>query len=167
MAILAIVPTTAAAASVSQSRLGVDIEAVASATTTPGPAPESFRDPDLAPLTPMPKGDKSGSDVTAFEVFVVNQYCRDVYGSIYWLSSTANPANCTQGYVKFYDSRNSQYLGAMDIYGYHWNMTRSTTLTKAVSWCTNNWLCSLIVGEVILKKVKPVYDKIRKVRWGL
>jgi len=36
--------------------------------------------------------------------------------------------SCIQGYAKFYDSRNSSFLGATDVYLLYWNMKPSTVV---------------------------------------
>lgn len=161
------IPTAAAAAQAAPTSSKAPVTATANTQDPLGPAPDSFRDPSLAPKTTMPKASPEAKGSKMLEPMVVMPYCRDVYGHYYWMSSSANPASCTQGYVKFYDSRNSDFLGAMDIYGFYWHMSRSTALSTAVSWCTSNWLCNLVVGEIVLRRVGPAWDRIRQVRWGL
>ena len=94
-------------------------------------------------------------------------YCRDVYGHMYWMSTSANLGSCTQGYVKYYDSRNGDYLAFYDVYMHYWKMTRSTALSTAYGWCSNNFICSIALETFLLSKVKPVWTLVRQVRFGL
>ncbi|WP_150132576.1 hypothetical protein [Intrasporangium calvum] len=135
-----------------------------------GPAPDWFKDPSFLPTEPMPevevpKSTKSGNLVS--EPFVPMPYCRDVYGHYYWMSTSANVPSCTQGYVKYYDSRNGDYLAFYDVYRQYWNMTRSTALTTAYNWCTSNFICSIALEAFLVSKVKPAWQLIRAVRWGI
>lgn len=138
-----------------------------------GPAPEWFRDPNFQPAEPMPAPSASSSlksptgTVLPREVFVAMPYCRDVYGHYYWMSSSDNPASCTQGYVKFYDSRNSSYLGAIDVYMLYWNMTPSTAVSTAYGWCTSNFVCSNLLGALVVSKIGAAWNLIRAIRWAL
>ena len=52
------------------------------------------------------------------------------------MSASANPASCTQGYVKFYDSRNSSFVGAIDVYVLYCSMKPSTVVETAYNWFT-------------------------------
>lgn len=136
-----------------------------------GPAPQWFTDPDFTPNEPMPEADSrsAGSRTAAreAETLVPMPYCRDVYGHMYWMSTSANLGTCTQGYVKYYDSRTGDYLAFYDVYMHYWKMTRSTALSTALSWCQANTICSLALESFLLSKVKPVWTLVRHVRWGL
>lgn len=105
------------------------------------------------------------------EPFLAMPFCRDIYGHTYWLAADSNPYYCTQGYVKYYDSRNNSYMGAVDVYMVYWNITRSTALVTAWNWCTNNWVCSTIVGGIFFSKIsgpfKALWTIVRSVRFGL
>jgi hypothetical protein len=57
----------------------------------------------------------------------------------YRMAASANPANCTQGYVKFYDSRNSSTLGAIDVYMLYCNMKPSTVAQKTHTGSPKLW----------------------------
>ena len=158
-----------------QTTIQAKTDKAAAPITTPvgGPAPEWFRDPNFQPAEAMPAPSAtslfktSTGTVSPMEVFVAMPFCRDVYGNYYWMSASDNPASCTQGYVKFYDSRNSSYLGAIDVYMLYWNMTRSTALSTAYGWCTSNFVCSNLLWTLVTAKIKPAWTLIRAIRFGL
>jgi hypothetical protein len=168
--------SNAASAQATQPRSNVANQVAASdpgpgQTAGYGPAPDWFKDPASPPLTPMPKTspEKKGNKDTqrTSEVYLEQGYCRNVYGQYYWMSVGANPATCTQGYVKYYDSRNSSYLGAVDIYRLYWNMSPSTALVTAYNWCTNNFVCSALLGALVTKYIGAAWKLIRAIRWAL
>lgn len=147
------------------------VTAVADESALGGPAPDWFKDPAFQPVEPMPEPEMESKRNAAgnreAEVLVYMPYCRDVYGHMYWMSTSANLATCTQGYVKYYDSRNGDYLAFYDVYGHYWKMTRSTALTTAYNWCTSNFICSIALETFLLSKVKPVWTTVRSIRFGL
>lgn len=116
----------------------------------------------------MPELERKNSlAIRELEPFVAMPYCRDVYGHMYWMPTSANIAQCTQGYVKYYDSRTGDYIAFYDVYMQYWRMTRSTALSTAYSWCSNNLICSLALEAFLLSKVRPVWTLVRQVRFGL
>ena len=138
-----------------------------------GPAPKWFRNPNFHPGEPMPAPSAtsifktSTGTVSPMEVFVAMPFCRDVYGHYYWMSASDNPASCTQGYVKYYDSRNSSYLGAIDVYMLYWKMTPSTALSTAYGWCTANVVCLALLSSLITSRISAAWTLIRSIRWAL
>lgn len=128
-----------------------------------GPAPARFRNDTSFPDRAWWLDNRQGQrEPTAYI-----GYCRDVWAHYYWMAVGENPANCTQGYVKFYSTRDSSYAGAMDVYRIYWHMDPRFTLQHAWNDCVRNFWCSLVVEAFILSKVKPVWLLIRKIRWGL
>ena len=63
-----------------------------------------------------------------------------VYRNHHWVSASANPANCsTQGYVRFYDSRNSSFLVAIDVYVLYCNMKPSMVVQTSHTGSPKLW----------------------------
>ena len=156
----------AEAAATDQSETVVTQGPIADRTVKAGtPAPGWFRNPNLKPATWRPVQQTTLKRPN--EIFIANPYCRDTYGNYYWMNASANPASCTQGYVKYYDSRNSSFLGAIDVYSMYWKLAPSTAVTTAYNWCTNNWICSNLLYSLIASRISAARTLIRSIRWGL
>ena len=133
--------------------------------TQSGPAPDWFRDPNFQPAGSMPE--VPSTSLAPDEVFLEMPYCRDVYANYYWMSASDNPASCTRGYVKYYDSRNSSYLGSIDVYVLYDNLTIATGIVTAIDWCTSNFICGTLAAWLISSKISAAWTLIRAIKWGL
>jgi hypothetical protein len=115
--------------------------------------------------TEPPDEELKARATSAREPYIINQYCRDYYGNTLWLSPSENPANCTLGYVKAYDSRTSQYVGAMDIYGLYARLCATCTLQQAYDWCDARLWCKygvIVPMEIwVGSKIRAVYLAVK------
>jgi len=93
-----------------------------------------------------------------------NIWCRDIYGSVYYVS---NPASCTQGYVKFINTRTGKVdLTASIATLYNYTVPKQTfqTWSQANAACAKYVWCGVIAGigtTFIAGKLKLAWSTFR------
>lgn len=94
-----------------------------------------------------------------------NLWCRDIYGSVYYVG---NPADCSRGNVKFISTYSGKVDATMDVGTLYYKINRSYTLNDAYNDCARNLICGIVVvsgvGGYVNGKLKLAWLAIRKLK---
>lgn len=93
-----------------------------------------------------------------------NLWCRDIYGSVYYVS---NPADCTRGNVKFISTYSGKVDATMDVGALYYKINRSYSLNDAYNDCGRYIVCGLLrdaVSGFVLSKLKIAWIAIRRIK---
>lgn len=119
----------------------------------------------LAAASVMVAATMVGAPSAQAEPTTWNIWCRDVYGSVYYVS---NPASCTQGYVKFINTKTGKVdLTASIATLYNYTVPKQTfkTWSQANAACGKYVWCGITAGlatTFIGSKLKLAWSTFRK-----